>query len=147
MHRATPRFRPRALRRFAPNAPIALVARGQLGLLALLVLFPSPADVTQTLKAGFSDHSFQIGLWTSLKRIGIGYGLSALLGIPLGLLTARIKWLDNTLGSFIVGMQTLPSICWLPAALLWFGLSDAAILFVVIAGSVLAISIGTDDHG
>ena len=34
---------------------------------------------------------------------------------------------------------------WLPAALLWFGLSDAAILFVVIMGSVLAISIGTDD--
>ncbi len=108
-------------------------------------LFPGPADVAQTLEQGFSDHSFQMGLWTSLKRIGIGYGLSAILGIPLGLLTARIKWIDNTLGSFIVGMQTLPSICWLPAALLWFGLSDSAILFVVIAGSVLAISIGTDD--
>ncbi len=108
-------------------------------------LFPSPQDVGSTLARGFGDHSFEIGLWTSLKRIGIGYGFSALVGIPLGLLTARIRWLDNTLGSFIIGLQTLPSICWLPAALLWFGLSDAAILFVVIMGSVLAISIGTDD--
>jgi NitT/TauT family transport system permease protein len=108
-------------------------------------LFPSPHDVGATLERGFADHSFQIGLWNSLRRIGIGYGLSALFGIPLGLLTARVRWLDNTLGSFIIGMQTLPSICWLPAALLWFGLSDAAILFVVIMGSMLAISIGTDD--
>jgi NitT/TauT family transport system permease protein len=42
-------------------------------------------------------------------------------------------------------LQALPSICWLPLALLWFGLSDAAILFVVVMGSVLAIAISTED--
>lgn len=108
-------------------------------------LFPAPQDVAKTLHHGFADRSFPIGIWTSLQRIGIGYGLSALAGIPLGLLTARVRSIDNTLGSLVVGLQTLPSICWLPAALLWFGLSDAAILFVVIMGSLLAISIGTDD--
>ncbi len=108
-------------------------------------LFPSPKNVLDTLHQGFADHTFQIGIGRSLQRIAIGYGLSALIGIPLGLLTARVRWLDHTLGSFVVGLQTLPSICWLPAALLWFGLSDGAILFVVVMGSTLAISIGTDD--
>jgi NitT/TauT family transport system permease protein len=108
-------------------------------------LFPSPKGVLDTMRQGFSDHSFQIGIGRSLERIALGYGLSALIGIPLGLLTARIRWLDHTLGSFVIGLQTLPSICWLPAALLWFGLTDGAILFVVVMGSTLAISIGTDD--
>src|SRR4029077_11817425 len=97
------------------------------------------------LRQGFADHSFQIGIGRSLERIAIGYAISALIGIPLGLLTARIRWLDHTVGSFVIGLQTLPSICWLPAALLWFGLTDGAILFVVVMGSTLAISIGTDD--
>jgi len=108
-------------------------------------LFPSPKGVLETMRLGFADHSFQIGIRRSLERIAIGYALSMAIGIPLGLLTARIRWLDHTLGSLVIGLQTLPSICWLPAALLWFGLTDGAILFVVIMGSTLAISIGTDD--
>lgn len=108
-------------------------------------LFPAPQTVLETFKTGFQDHSFQIGILTSLKRMGIGYGFSAIVGIVLGLLTARIKWIENTIGSLIIGLQTLPSICWLPAALLWFGLSDGAILFVVVMGSLLSVAIGTHD--
>jgi NitT/TauT family transport system permease protein len=44
-----------------------------------------------------------------------------------------------------MGFQGLPSVCWLPLSLLWFGLSDAAIIFVVVMGSVLSIAIGTED--
>jgi NitT/TauT family transport system permease protein len=44
-----------------------------------------------------------------------------------------------------MGLQALPSICWLPLAILWFGLSESAIAFVVVMGSVLAISIATED--
>ncbi len=108
-------------------------------------LFPAPADVLVTMRQGFSDHSFALGILKSLRRIGLGYGFSALAGILLGLGTARIRWLENTVGSLIVGLQTLPSICWLPAAILWFGLSEGAILFVVVMGALMAISIGTHD--
>src|SRR4029077_4042853 len=108
-------------------------------------LFPGPADVLQTLHQGFSDHSFAIGILKSLKRIVLGYSFSAVVGIALGLVTARVSWMENTVGSLIVGLQTLPSICWLPAAILWFGLSEGAILFVVVMGALLAISIGTHD--
>ncbi len=108
-------------------------------------LFPAPSDVLLTLRQGFSDHSFAIGIVKSLRRIALGYGFSAIVGIALGLITARVRWMENTVGSLVVGLQTLPSICWLPAAILWFGLSEGAIMFVVVMGALMAISIGTHD--
>ena len=44
----------------------------------------------------------------------------------------------------MLGLQALPSICWLPLALLWFGLSETAILFVVVVGSLLSITVATE---
>lgn len=81
----------------------------------------------------------------SLKRILIGYTISLALGTLLGILIGRFRILDETLGSMIIGLQALPSICWLPLAILWFGLSEAAIQFVVIIGAILSITISTDD--
>ncbi|MBI1977980.1 MAG: ABC transporter permease subunit, partial [Candidatus Omnitrophica bacterium] len=54
------------------------------------------------------------------------------------------KILDETLGSLMVGLQVLPSICWLPLAILWFGLNEQAIQFVIIMGAFLSIAIATD---
>ena len=53
--------------------------------------------------------------------------------------------MDETLGSLVLGMQSLPSITWLPLAILWFGLSEKAIIFVVVMGSVFAIAISARD--
>jgi NitT/TauT family transport system permease protein len=57
---------------------------------------------------------------------------------------ARVGWLRAACGPLVVGLQALPSICWLPLALLWFGLSEKAILFVVVMGSLLSITIATE---
>lgn len=80
----------------------------------------------------------------SVQRILIGYLISLVFGIGLGLLVGRFKLLDETVGSLMVGLQVLPSICWLPLAILWFGLSEGAIQFVVIMGALLSIAIATD---
>ena len=108
-------------------------------------LFPSPEQVGETLVVGFKDRSFPIAILITMKRLLIGYGLSIFFGVPIGLLIGKIKVLDETFGGFFVGIQTLPSICWLPLAILWFGLSESAILFVVVMGALMAISIGTHD--
>jgi NitT/TauT family transport system permease protein len=107
-------------------------------------MLPSPQGVWGSLVEGISDHSFIIGTLISLKRIAIGYSISILLGMTLGFAIGRIRYLDETLGSLVVGLQTLPSICWLPLAILWFGLSEKAIIFVVIMGALLSITISTD---
>ncbi len=81
----------------------------------------------------------------SMGRLAQGYAISASIGVPLGVLIARIEWMRIALRPLVLGLQALPSICWLPLAILWFGLSEQAILFVVVMGSLLAITIATED--
>ncbi|MEW6144649.1 MAG: ABC transporter permease [Thermodesulfobacteriota bacterium] len=107
-------------------------------------LFPSPLSVLRSLIAGFQDNSFTIGILESMKRVLIGYGLSIVGGVLIGLAIGRVKVLDETVGTIVLGFQALPSICWLPIALLWFGLSESAIVLVVVLGSLFAITIGVD---
>jgi NitT/TauT family transport system permease protein len=77
----------------------------------------------------------------SLSRLAVGYGMSLAIGVPLGLLVGHSRLADQLLSAPLLGLQALPSICWLPVALLWFGLSEGAILFVVVMGSTLSIAI------
>jgi len=107
-------------------------------------IFPSPLSVAQTLVRGFQNGSLIIGIVTSMERILIGFGISAVVGILLGLALGRIKLLDETVGSVVLGLQALPSICWLPLALIWFGLSETAILFVVVMGALLSVTLATE---
>ena len=124
-----------------------------LGLWALLAklrvwppyLFPAPQSVAEALWAGFKDHSFLIGIGVTMKRMLIGYCLSVLLGMLLGLGVAGNRFLEETVGPLLVSLQSLPSICWVPLAVLWFGLTEKAILFVVVMGCVLSVTIAMDD--
>ena len=67
------------------------------------------------------------------------------MGLPLGLLTASFRWCHDTIGILALGLQTLPSVCWVPLALLWFGQTEAAMLFVVVMGTVWSLIIATDN--
>jgi len=107
-------------------------------------VFPSPQKVFLTLFSGLSDSTFSIAIAISLKRIFIGYGISLVLGAILGLMMSKYKVIDDTLGGLILGLQALPSICWLPLALLWFGLNEKAIIFVVIMGALFSITLAVD---
>jgi NitT/TauT family transport system permease protein len=107
-------------------------------------MVPSPQGVFESLRAGFADHSFWIAIAVSMKRIAIGYAISVVIGVILGLLLATSDFLEQTLGGLMVSLQSLPSICWLPIAVLWFGLSEKAILFVVVMGSVLSVTISME---
>ena len=108
-------------------------------------VFPSMSSVGASLVAGIADGSYPLAIAVSLRRILMGYGMSLAIGIPLGLLLGRVKFVQDTIGSIVLGLQALPSICWLPLALLWFGLSERAILFVVVMGAVLSVTLSTTD--
>jgi NitT/TauT family transport system permease protein len=108
-------------------------------------LFPPPWGVAEALWAGLTDHSFLIGIAVTMKRMLIGYSLSVILGMILGLGVASNKFLEETLGALLVSLQSLPSICWVPLAILWFGLTEKAILFVVLMGCILSVTIAMED--
>ena len=107
-------------------------------------VFPTPQGVMESLWAGFADHSFWIAIGVSTKRMLLGYSLSVILGMVLGLGVASNKFLEQTMGGLLVSLQSLPSICWLPLAVLWFGLTEKAILFVVVMGSLLSVTIAME---
>jgi NitT/TauT family transport system permease protein len=107
-------------------------------------VFPTPKGVAESLWAGFADHSFWIAIVVSMKRMLLGYALSVVLGMILGLGVASNKFLEETMGGLLVSLQSLPSICWLPLAVLWFGLTEKAILFVVVMGSLLSVTIAME---
>ncbi|WP_218915142.1 ABC transporter permease [Caldanaerobius polysaccharolyticus] len=103
--------------------------------------FPSPLSVFSTLVSLIADNSIGVAVLASMKRLLIGYFISLVIGTTIGLIMARFKYLYENLNPIILGLQTLPSVCWLPFAILWYGLSESAIIFVIAIGSTFAIAI------
>ncbi len=106
--------------------------------------FAGPLDVWGTLVERFQNGTLITAIAVSLRRLAIGYAISLVLGTILGLLIGINRYLDETLGSLILGFQALPSVCWTPFALLWFGLSEQAMIFVVVMGALFSITLGVD---
>lgn len=75
-----------------------------------------------------------------MKRLFIGYGISLIIGTLIGLIIAKFKYLDENLTPLILGLQTLPSVCWIPFSILWFGIDESAIIFIVAIGSTFAVT-------
>lgn len=107
-------------------------------------VFPSPLTVLFTLVELVTDNTLPIAIIASARRIIIGYFISTVIGITLGLSLVRFKYLDEQVSSLILGLQTLPSICWLPFAVLWYGLNESAIIFVIAVGSAFAVAIAIE---
>jgi len=105
------------------------------------VLLPSPAMVAQS----FSQLNFSLIInigWT-MWRLLIGFTISIVLGVGVGLAMVRLKDFGKTMSSFAVGLQSFPSIAWVPFAILFIGLNDFGILFVVIMSSVFSVMLAT----
>jgi len=126
---------------------VLLLSIWQLVYMAKLVppyLFPGPLDVLDRfIELGKSGElSKSVGL--SMKRMFMGYGISVVGGLTIGVLAARSWIFKETVGSLILSLQSLPSICWLPLALIWFGLGEGAILAVLILGALFSIAVATE---
>jgi NitT/TauT family transport system permease protein len=84
-------------------------------------------------------------LGVSAARLAVGFSVSIALGSVLGLAMWRWKELDRLLGPVFLGLQTLPSVCWVPLAVLTLGLNENGILFVIVMGSCFAIALALRD--
>jgi NitT/TauT family transport system permease protein len=110
------------------------------------VLLPSPREVMEYLWAATLDGTMLDAVLVTVKRLLIGYFIGLAIGLPVGMLMASNRTVEDTIGTLALGIQTLPSVCWVPLALIWFGQSEAAMLFVVVMGTVGSVIIATD-HG
>lgn len=108
-------------------------------------VLPSPTRVVTSLWEGIRDGTLLRAVWVSLRRLALGFAVASAGAAVLGAALARSRTLDTALGTWIAGLQTLPSICWMPLALLWFGLNESAILFVVVQATLGAVSLAVRD--
>ena len=93
-------------------------------------IFPSPIEVGEDLLYGISDGSLFYGIGTSMWRLIIGLAIAIGGGMMLGIFMARVETVNQTIGSLVLGLQSIPSVAWVPLAILWFGLTDSGIIFV-----------------
>lgn len=103
---------------------------------------PGPAEVAATFAETVTDGRALEAIWTSVSRGGIGFAMSLVIGTMLGLAMWASTWLRAAIGPIVSGLQSLPSVAWVPAAIIWFQLTDAAIYTVVLLGAVPSIANG-----
>ena len=105
-------------------------------------IFPGPgatlANLWDELQTGLLWHAIA----TTAQRAVLGFALAVLIGAVVGAMVSRIRPLRAAVGSLITGLQTLPSIAWFPFAIILFGISTQAILFVIILGAAPSIANG-----
>jgi NitT/TauT family transport system permease protein len=126
---------------------LALVAIWQLAVTSgrwSPVLLPPPMAVAEYLWGALQDGTLLAACVVTLRRLLTGYVIGVLVGLPLGLLISTSHFFEDTIGALALGLQTLPSVCWIPLALLWFGQTETAMLFVVIMGTMWSVIIATD---
>ncbi len=107
------------------------------------VLVPSPGRVAAYLWGALLDGTLASSTLVTMKRLLAGYAIGLAFGIPLGLVTARFRPVQDTLGVLALGLQGLPSVCWVPLALLWFHQTEGAMLFVVVMGTLWSVILAT----
>jgi NitT/TauT family transport system permease protein len=107
-------------------------------------IFPSPATVFESLAGRFwGPDGIAVATQKSLLRLAFGLGFAVATGTALGLAMGLSDGIRRSVGSLMTGLQALPSISWLPLAILWFGLNERAILFVVVIAAIPAVALAT----
>ncbi|ACL05423.1 binding-protein-dependent transport systems inner membrane component [Desulfatibacillum aliphaticivorans] len=114
-------------------------------------LMPSPRQVGEagviyafgTPGEGPYAGRFWMDAWVSCGRVLAGFSLAALFGIPLGVLSGRVDAMQKILSSSINALRAVPGICWLPLAMVWFGIGYKTTLFLVALAAFFPIYINT----
>ncbi|HWM36130.1 MAG TPA: ABC transporter permease, partial [Streptomyces sp.] len=103
---------------------------------------PGPLMVWDALAEEWYKGTILSIIWQSVSRGALGFAVALVLGTLLGLLVAKVKTVRAAIGPILSGLQSLPSVAWVPAAIIWFGLTDATIYAVVLLGAVPSIANG-----
>jgi NitT/TauT family transport system permease protein len=108
------------------------------------ILLPTPLEVGKYFLGAARDGTLWDAVTVTLRRLALGYLAGTFIGVPLGFVNARFRLCHDSLGLLALGLQALPSICWAPLALLWFGQTEGAMFFIVVMGTVWSVALATE---
>lgn len=80
---------------------------------------------------------------SSLVRVGAGFGLAVLIGVPLGFAMGYFKSFNSNMDPLISTLRPIPPIAWIPLAILWFGLGMKPTVFIIFIGTLFPIILNT----
>jgi NitT/TauT family transport system permease protein len=103
------------------------------------VSLPSPLMVGGSFIELIQNMTLITSIGMTMYRLAIGFAISIAIGLGVGLAMVKFAGFGKTMGSFAVGLQTFPSVAWVPFAILLIGLNDLGILFVVVLSSTFSI--------
>ncbi|HYZ53110.1 MAG TPA: ABC transporter permease [Streptosporangiaceae bacterium] len=105
-------------------------------------ILPGPAQVFPDLWSQLTHGQLWHAIGTTMRRAVIGFALALVIGTVVGLVVSRVRAVRAAVGSMITGLQTIPSVVWVPFAIILFGNNTAAILFLVIITAAPSIANG-----
>src|SRR5918997_6921721 len=107
------------------------------------VSMPSPAMVAESFASLLQDFTLVTSIGMTMYRLVIGFTISITSGVAVGLAMVKFPQFGKTMSSFAVGLQSFPSIAWIPFAILLIGFNDFGILFVVIMSCIFSVMLST----
>ncbi|RMF29012.1 MAG: ABC transporter permease [Candidatus Nitrosothermus koennekii] len=107
------------------------------------LILPSPFQVGESLGLLIINGTLPYAIGTSFIRLLIGFIIAISIGFALGYYMAKYKTVYDTLGSLVLGLQSIPSMAWVPIGLIWFGINDMGIIFVIIASTIFSVAMST----
>ncbi|MFJ5772833.1 ABC transporter permease [Streptomyces sp. NPDC093094] len=130
-----------------PVVAVLVVLTVWQGLISLKIVddptrLPSPGAVWAEIEDAWLKGTLLEYIWTSVSRGLFGFALALLIGTPLGLVVARVKFVRAAIGPILSGLQSLPSVAWVPAAVIWLGLKPEMMYAVILLGAVPSIANG-----
>jgi NitT/TauT family transport system permease protein len=105
-------------------------------------IIPAPRQVWDALAAQATQDILWQATLNSIRRAAQGFIIAVIIATPIGIALGLNRRLRMIFGPILTGLQVLPSVAWVPAAIIWFGLSDATIYAVVLLGAVPSIANG-----
>ena len=106
--------------------------------------WPSPWKVGTALWSDLCQPEFREALSGSGRRMVVGYLLVMIFGIAGGMVLGRIPLVDQILGSFAVAVHAIPGAAWVPLSIIWFGMTERAVVFTIVLGAVGIVMVNTD---
>lgn len=103
---------------------------------------PAPSAVWDEVEEAWLQGTLLEYIWTSVSRGLLGFLMALAIGTPLGLIVARVRFIRAAIGPILSGLQSLPSVAWVPPAVIWLGLNDQMMFAVILLGAVPSIANG-----
>lgn len=104
---------------------------------------PSPVDAWRALWHGVADSSITTAAAKTLVRLAFGFGVAIAIGTALGFTLALNEFARRAVRPLVVALQITPFVAWLPLAIIWFGRTERAVVFVTIMGAFPSMTLAT----